>query len=56
MSKHLILSERKDIEILLKEGNSFKEIGRILRKACTTISREIRSHLIERKTGGFSFI
>ncbi len=53
MSKHLILSERKDIEILIKEGNTFKEIGRILRKACTTISREIRSHLIERKTGGW---
>ena len=41
MSKHLTLSERKDIELLLKEGKSFKEIGRTLGKDCTTISKEI---------------
>lgn len=53
MSKHLTISERKDIEILLKDGKSFKEIGRILGKDCTTISKEIRSHLIERKSGAW---
>lgn len=53
MSKHLTLSDRKDIENLLKEGKSFKEIGRIIGKDCTTISKEIRSHMIERKIGAF---
>lgn len=53
MSKHLTLSERKDIEILLKEGKSFKEIGRNLGKDCTTISKEVRFHLIERKSGAW---
>jgi transposase, IS30 family len=53
MSKHLSLSERKDIELLLKEGKSFKEIGRTLGKDCTTISKEIRYHLIERKSGAW---
>jgi len=53
MSKHLTLSERKDIEILLKEGKSFKKIGRNLGKDCTTISKEIRYHLVERKSGAW---
>lgn len=53
MSKHLTLSERKDIEILLKEAKSFKEIGRNLEKDCTTISKEVRFHLIERKSGAW---
>lgn len=53
MSKHMTLSERKDIEILLKEGKSFKEIGGSLGKDCTTISKEIRYHFIERKSGAW---
>ena len=53
MSKHFILSERKEIEILLKEGKSFKEIGKNLHKDCTTISKEVRYHLIERKSGSW---
>jgi len=53
MSKHLIMTERNDIESLLKEGKSFKEIGRCLGKDCTTISKEIRYHLVERKSGGW---
>lgn len=53
MSKHLTLSERKDIELLLKEGKSFKEIGKTLEKDCTTISKEIKYHLIERKSGAW---
>lgn len=53
MSKHLTLSERKDIEISLKEGKSFKAIGKMLGKDCTTISKEIRYHLIERKSGAW---
>ena len=53
MSKHMILSERTDIEVLLKEGKSFKEIGRTLGRDCTTISKEIRYHLVERKSGAW---
>jgi IS30 family transposase len=53
MSTHLTLSDRKDIENLLKEGKSFKEIGKILGKDCTTISKEVRRHRVERKTGAF---
>lgn len=53
MSKHLTLSERMDIEMLLKKGKSFKEIGRNVNKDCTTISKEIRYHLIERKSGAW---
>lgn len=53
MSKHMSLSERKDIEILLKEGRSFKEIGRALNRDCTTISKDIRYHMIERKSGAW---
>ena len=53
MSKHLTLSERKEIEVLLKEAKSFKEIGRNIGKDCTTISKEIRYHLVERKSGAW---
>jgi IS30 family transposase len=53
MSTHLTLSDRKDIENLLKEGKSFKEIGKILGKDCTTISKEVHRHRVERKTGAF---
>lgn len=53
MSKHMTLSERKDIEMFLKEGKSFKEIGRALGKDCTTISKEVRYHLVERKSGAW---
>ena len=50
---HMTLSERSDIEILLKQGKSFKEIGRYLGKDCTTISKEIRYHMVERKSGAW---
>ena len=49
----MTLSERKDIEILLKEGKSFREIGRNLGKDCTTISKEVRYHFVERKSGAW---
>jgi IS30 family transposase len=49
----MTLSERVDIEFLLKNGKSFKEIGKALVRDCTTISKEIRSHLVERKSGGW---
>jgi len=53
MSKHLTITERKDIELFLQEGKSLKEIGRLLEKDCTTISKEIRFRYIERKSGAW---
>ena len=44
MFKHLSLDERLDIEKYLSQNKSFKEIGKLIDKNCTTISREIRSH------------
>lgn len=53
MSKHLTLAERKEIENYLLERKSFKAIARYLDKDCTTISKEIRYHLVERKSGAW---
>ena len=50
--KHLSFDDRLTIEKNLCEGNSFKQIGRILDKDCTTISKEIRNHYIVKNTGG----
>lgn len=43
--------DRLMIEKGLKNGCSFKALGRELERDCTTISKEIRSHLIFRQTG-----
>ena len=47
--KHLSLDDRFKIEKYLNERKSFKEIGRLLNKNCTTISREIRRHSVIEK-------
>lgn len=52
MSKHLSLDERLDIEKYLNQNKSFKEIGMLVNKNCTTISREIRNHYVTKNTGG----
>ena len=52
MKKHLSLDERYDIENSLSNRLSFKEIGRVINKNCTTISREIRNHYIVKNSGG----
>lgn len=51
--KHLSLDERYTIKHLLDTGASFKQIARQLGRDCTTISKEIRNHLISQKTGCF---
>ena len=53
MGKHFTLDERVIIASSLKERKSFKEIGRLLNKNCTSVSKEIRKHLVIRKTGCF---
>lgn len=50
-NKHLTLENRTTIQTELDKGTSFKEIGLILGKDCTTISKEVRKHIRKEKTG-----
>lgn len=52
-NKHLSIEERTVIKTSLDQRLSFKEIGRILGRDCTTISKEVRSHIQFQKTGCF---
>ncbi|MEG1506615.1 MAG: IS30 family transposase [Bacilli bacterium] len=51
-NKHLSLDNRLEIEKGLKEGLSFKQIGTIIDKDCTTVSKEIRNHIQHKMIGG----
>ena len=44
--KHLTLDNRYDIQHSLDKGMSFKAIGRLIGKDCTTISKEVKGHVI----------
>ncbi len=50
-NKHLSFDDRLEIEKGLKDNLSFKAIGVKINKDCTTISREIRNHLIHKNSG-----
>lgn len=50
-NKHLSFDERLEIEKGLKERLSFKQIGKNIGKDCTTISKEIRNHIIYKDIG-----
>lgn len=50
---HLSLEDRITISHMLSEGQSFKRIALAVGKDCTSISREVRSHLLFKKTGGY---
>ena len=50
--KHLTLDDRHTIESMLKAKSYFREIGQALDKDPSTISKEIRSHLLFRRVGG----
>jgi IS30 family transposase len=52
-NKHFSFAERQQIERLLSQGLTFKEISMILNKSASTISREVRKHLIIKKTGAY---
>lgn len=54
-NKHLTLDDRFRISNCLVKGMSFKAIGMELDKDCTTISKEIRNHIIFKKTGAFGY-
>ena len=51
--KHLNLESRIIIETKLNEGESFKAIGRLLNKDCTTISKEVKNHISFEKCGAY---
>ena len=51
--KHLNLESRILIETQLNEQNSFKSIARQLGKDCTTISKEVKSHICFEKVGTY---
>ena len=49
--KHLTLEERTVIQSMLDNRSSFSEIANALGKDCTTISKEVRGHLVFRRVG-----
>lgn len=50
-NKHLVLDQRYAIQHGLNDQLSFKAIGSSIGKDCTTISKEVRSHLIIEQKG-----
>lgn len=44
-NKHLSYDDRLEIERGLKQNLSFKAIGKVIGKDCTTISKEIKNHM-----------
>lgn len=52
--KHLTMDERHDIELCLHKRLPFKEIGQILGRDPTTISKEVVNHIKVREVGGRS--
>lgn len=47
--KHLSMDERILIQHMLGQAASFKAIARTLGRNCSTISKEVRNHLVFRK-------
>ena len=54
-NKHLSFDDRLEIEKGLKENKSFKAIGNIINKDCTTVAKdvakEIKNHIIFKEVG-----
>ena len=44
--KHLTLSDRIEIELGITQGFSFRKIASIIEKDPSTVSKEIKKHLI----------
>lgn len=53
-NKHLTMDNRCTIQTMLNDKASFKAIADVLDKDPSTISKEIRSHLVFRKVGGIN--
>lgn len=52
-NKHLLQSDRVMLETLLNQSNSYKFIGNELGKDPTTIAKEVKNHIIFKKTGAY---
>ena len=50
-NKHLTLDERYEIEHGLDKRLSFKAIGNKIGKDCTTVSKDVRSHVVFKRKG-----
>lgn len=50
-NKHLTLDDRLIVERELFFNSSFKKIAKLINKDCTTISKEIRNHIMFRNSG-----
>ncbi len=50
-NKHLVLDQRYVIEHSLNENMSFKSIGKLILKDCTTVSKEVKAHILFEKKG-----
>lgn len=53
MGKHLTLDERTIIQVGLNQAKSFREIAGMLNKAPSSISREVKNHLVFESTGAY---
>ena len=53
MGKHLTLDERTIIQVGLNQSKSFREIASELEKAPSSISREVKNHLVFECTGSY---
>lgn len=49
-SKHLILSDRTDIQSGIEKGQTFKEIASLIGKDPSTISKEIQRNFVMKET------
>lgn len=52
-SKHFTLNDRIQISQMLSEQQSFRAIAASLNKNCSSVSREIKNHMVFRKSGGY---
>ena len=50
-NKHLVLDERYLIEHFLNENMNFKAISKLILKNCTTVSKEVKFHIVFEKKG-----
>lgn len=50
-NKHMTLNERQEIQRGLKEGKNFAQIGADIGRDGSTVSKEIRNHLIVKESG-----
>ena len=51
---HLTLDDRSTIEVSLREGDSFTDIGRELGKDPSTIAKEIKNHIQYSRSGSYN--